>query len=240
MPTLRTRKHEAERTNAPTKVNGVASSGLPRAPAIAPPGRRRRPRWAVVGVAVVVLGALVGAWLVSVSSDRVAVVGIAQPVAFGETIEAGDLRQVQALPDPGLEPVLYADVDAVIGRVAATDLVPGSLLTEAALAGEPVPGTGEELVPIALAASRLPATGLRPRDEVLLVPTAAEPGQVGTDPAAGSGVGEEFTGTVLRVGETGSTGLVVVDVLVEAGEGARLAQLAADGQIALVVLPRAG
>ncbi|MDQ3781624.1 MAG: flagellar biosynthesis protein FlgA [Actinomycetota bacterium] len=194
-------------------------------------------------MAVVVLGGLVGAFLYSALGAQASVIGVAAPVAFGEQIEASDLVEVSAADDPGLDPIPYADVDQVIGMTAATDLIAGSLLTMGALTEDPIPGPGQELVPIALQTSQLPATGLRPRDEVLFVETAAGDGQTATS-AQGDGapapVAQTSTGTVLRVGQPTSTGVVVVDVLVDSGDGADLARLAADGRIALVVLPRGG
>ncbi|MGI8681358.1 MAG: SAF domain-containing protein [Mycobacteriales bacterium] len=215
------------------------SNGLPRAPAIAPPGRRRRPRWALAGVAVLAVGGLLGAALYSASGDRLSVIGIAAPVAYGETVQADDLVEVGVAADPLLSPVLWTDVDLVVGMTAATDLTAGSLLTMAALTTGASPGAGQELVPIALTVSQLPAGGLRPRDELLLVATDPAAGAL-TDPRAGAGVGEQLPATVLRVGPVGSTGVVVVDVLVDSGDGPALAVLAAAGRVAVVVLPRDG
>ncbi len=240
MPTLnRTRRAPDPASLAAT--NGKPH-GLPRAPVVAPPGRRRRPKLAAVGVAVVVLGGLLGAYLYSAAGDRVPVIAVASAVAFGEQVEASDLVEVGVGQDPGLQPIPYADVDQVIGMTAATDLVPGSLLTMGALTQGPIPGPGEELVPIPLEVSRLPATGLRPRDEVLLVATdggqvpAAQPGE--DEPT--SAAAQPLSGLVLRVGAATPAGVLVIDVLVDSGDGADLARLAADGRIALVVIPRGG
>lgn len=219
------------------KLNG-SPSALPKAPALEPPGRRRRPKWALVGLAVLIAGGLLGMYLYTATGDRVSVVAVAQPVAFGEELQEGDLVEVGIAADDRLSPVLWADVDDVVGMTAATDLLPGSLLTMSALTGDPIPGEGQELVPIALQASQLPAIGLQPRDEVQLVATGA--GQVagaGEEPAT---VPRPATGMVVRVGAATATGVVVVDVLVDSGDGAELAMLAADGRIALVVLPRGG
>ncbi len=242
MPSLRTRKPPARPLTDLSAANGKPT-GLPRAPAAEPPGRRRRPKLAAAGVAVVVLGGLMGAFLFSALGAQASVIGVAAPVAFGEQIEASDLVEVSAADDPGLDPIPYADVEQVIGMTAATDLIVGSLLTMGALTEDPIPGPGQELVPIALQTSQLPATGLRPRDEVLFVETAAGDGQAATSgqgDSAPAPVAQTSTGTVLRVGQPSTTGVVVVDVLVDSGDGVDLAQLASNGRIALVVLPWGG
>jgi len=241
MPVVGVRRHAATEAAPKAVVNGTAvANGLPKAPAIAPPGRRRRPRWAVAGVAVLAIGGLLGAALYSASGDRLSVVGIAEPVAYGETVQAADLVEVGIAEDPLLTPVPWTDVNAVIGMTAATDLMAGSLLTMAALTTESSPGTGQELVPIALDVSKLPAGGLRPRDELLLVATDVAAGDPAAAPGGAAGVGAQLPAPVLRIGVPGSTGIVVVDVLVDAGDGPALAVLAAAGRVAVVVLPRDG
>jgi len=223
------------------KRNGAASV-LPRTPGVEPPGRRRRPKWALAGLALLIVGGLLGMYLYTATGDRLSVVAVAEPVAFGEQLQLSDLVEVGVAADDRLSPVRWADVDDVVGMTAATDLLPGSLLTMSALTSDPIPGPGQELVPIALQASQLPAIGLRPRDEVLLVATTA--GQVATtageESATPGEAGRPATGMVVRVGAASATGVVVVDVLVDTGDGAELAMLAADGRIALVVLPRGG
>lgn len=240
MPTLSVRKHAAP--PAATAVNGAAvaaATSLPKAPVVAPPGRRRRPKWALAGAAVLVVGALLGAALYSASGNRTAAIGLAGPVAYGETLQATDLVEVGVAADPRLTPVLWADVDQVVGMRAATDLTAGSLLTMAALTTASSPAAGQELVPIALSTSQLPAGGLRPLDELQLVATAGTAaGQPAADAAAGPP--QQLPATVLRVGTITATGVVVVDVLVDAGDGAELAVLAAAGRVAVVVLPREG
>lgn len=243
MPMLNRTRTSPGEPAALSERNGKPA-GLPRAPGVEPPGRRRRPRLAAVGVAVVMLGGLLGAFVYAAAGDRAAVIAVASPVAFGEQLGAEDLVRVELAEDPGLQPVPYADLDQVVGMTAATDLIPGSLLTMAALTAEAIPGAGQELVPIALQTSQLPAIGLQPRDEVLLVATAGDgqgsaPAPGGVEPATGAGEGTS-SGMVLRVGRPTTTGVVVVDVLVESGAGAGLARLAAAGRLALVVLPREG
>lgn len=239
MPSLRTTpKPSATPTNL-AATNG-RPVGLPRAPAVEPPGRRRRPKWALVGLAMLIMGGLLGMYLYTATGDRVPVIAIAEPVAFGEQLQAADLVEVAAAEDDLLQPVLWADVDDVVGMTAATDLLPGSLLTMSALTNDPIPGPGQELVPIALQASQLPAIGLRPRDEVLLVATTAAQASAAGEPATPQSGPRPATGIVVRVGTATATGVVVVDVLVDSGDGAELAMLAADGRIALVVLPRGG
>jgi len=46
------------------KLNG-SPSALPKAPALEPPGRRRRPKWALAGLAVLIVGGLLGMYLYS-------------------------------------------------------------------------------------------------------------------------------------------------------------------------------
>ncbi len=87
--------------------------------------------------------------------------------------------------DLALDPIPYGDRDQVIGMVAATTLAPGSLLTREAMTAQPLPPPGEQLVGVGVSAVQLPATPLRPGNDVLLVPVA---GSGGTGTAGTAGV----------------------------------------------------
>jgi hypothetical protein len=110
-------------------------------------------------------------------------------------------------------------------------LVAGTLLAPGQLTSEPVPGPGEQLVAVPLAADQLPGGSLRAGDPVLLVATAGGsedpprtfPARVHeAAPAAGRGTG------------------LVVSVLVAATDGPVVATLAAADRLAVVRVPEPG
>jgi hypothetical protein len=86
--------------------------------------------------------------------------------------------------------------------------------------------------------SALPASGLRPGDRVLVVPTPGAQGQSGSANAAPA-LSVPVAGVVAAVSTaTNTDGLGVVDILVPYDSGPNLAAQASTGQFALVVTRR--
>ncbi|WP_116451676.1 SAF domain-containing protein [Blastococcus litoris] len=209
-----------------------AVNGLSRAPVLPAPRRRRRPALLALAVTMVILGALGAAYLATSLGQTSSVIAIAREVPWGQTLTAADLAEARISADPALEPIPYAERDQVIGRMVASTLAPGSLLTRDALTDQRLPAPGQQLVGVGVSTVQLPTTALRAGDDVLLVPVVA--GAAPATGAAGPGVVEA---TVVQTGPPGTDGLRVVDVLVDSADGPDVAARAAAGLIAIVVVP---
>jgi hypothetical protein len=205
--------------------------GLPRAPVLPPPRRRRRPALMALAVSMVVLGALGATYLATSLGQTSPVIAIAREVPWGQPLTAADLVEARISADPALEPIPYVDRDQVIGLVAATALKPGSLLTRDALTDQRLPAPGQQLIGVGVSPVQLPTTPLRPGADVLLVPVAA-----GSAPATTEGAASVVEATVVQTGAPGTDGLRVVDVVVDAADGPDVAARAAAGLIAIVVV----
>ncbi|HLM64769.1 MAG TPA: SAF domain-containing protein [Acidimicrobiales bacterium] len=98
-----------------------------------PEGLPARRQWARVaaGAALALLGGWIFASLYVSAGERVEVLAVAEQVDRFETIEADDLRTVRVAADPGVETIDADQADELVGRAAATDLLPGSLLSPA-------------------------------------------------------------------------------------------------------------
>lgn len=221
-------------------VNGHAKPGstngagrIPPAPTLPAPKRRRRPLLIAIGALLVVLGALGAYALAESSSERIAVIGIATDVAWGQTITAADLTEVQIVADPGLRPIPWSQQASVLGRRAAADLHAGGLLTDAdVMSGQQVPPSGEALVGVAAKPGLLPATVLTPGERVLLVPTGQNTPQGESSPAA------PVAGVVFTVGAPDAADARTVDVLVDQATAAEVASWSAAGSVAIVLISR--
>jgi hypothetical protein len=190
--------------------------------------------WAA-GAALVAIGGLAAAGLVTRAGDRVDVLAVARTVPVGQTIAEADVTVARVPADPALAPVPTADRGRVVGRVAAVELRPGTLLTAEEVTDTAVPGAGEQLVGVAARLGQLPARGLRPGDRVVAVPVPGD--QAATAATDGGG---PVSGRVVQVGPADGEGVVTVDLLVGQDSGARLAGLASTGRLALVLLPAQG
>jgi hypothetical protein len=207
-------------------------AGFSRAPVLPAPRHRRRPALLALAVAMVVLGVLGAAYLATSLGKTTSVIAVAREVPQGQVITAADLAEARVPADPALSPIPFRDREQVVGLLAATTLLPGSLLTTESVTAERLPPPGQHLVGIGVSAVQSPTTALRPGDEVLLVPVGDA--ATGTAPAAGSA--RTVRATVVTAGTPGPDGLRVVDVLVPAADGADVAARAAAGAVALVLV----
>jgi hypothetical protein len=200
--------------------------------------RRRRPGMIALAVALVGAGILASAALYQRENHQVPVLVATASVPEGTIITAGDVKATSVATGPGVLTIPAAQLDQVVGLVAATALRPGALLAPADVTTSQAPARGEVLVPLPVRPSGLPASGLDPGDHIIVVPTSSSAGGSGS----GSGVPvmtHPVSGVVEAVTATPDTdGFDVVDVLVPAGSGTDLAEQAATGDIWLYVIGR--
>lgn len=187
---------------------------------------QRRPLMVVVAVALVCAGAVLGLWLWMSASTATEVVAVRTSVQRGHLIALEDLTTVRVTLDPQLRTVSAAELESLVGRRAATDLAPGTLVSPDQVSDAVVPGLGQSVVGIPVAPGLMPAEPLVAGDTVRLVHTPGLAGQVTAAPVT-------VTATVLSVtpGDTHT----VVDVLVTSDQAADLAARAATGDLAVVL-----
>jgi hypothetical protein len=189
----------------------------------AAPRRHGRSRLLLTGAVLAVLGALAGVVVVGQVGQREPAVAVARHVPFGQQIVDQDLRRVLLPPDTELAIVEWSRLDEIVGRIAATDLLPGQVVTPDAVTTERLPGPGQAVVGVAVERGRVPVTPLAARDQVLVI-DAGE--------TSGSGVGA----MVLRTGEIDLNGQRTVDLLIAATDAPRVARLAEAGRAVLVLV----
>jgi SAF domain len=199
--------------------------------------RRRRPAMIALAAALIGAGILASAALYNRENHQVSVVMVTASVPVGQVITSADIGTTSIAAGPGLQTIPARQLSQVVGLVAATSLRPGTLLAPSEVTSKLAPGPGQDLVPVAIKPSGLPASGLTPGDQVLVVATPAATGGAGTAPVLTQPVPAvvEAVNTV-----TDQNGFDVVDLLVTSGSGPAVAEQAATGQIALVVTHRAG
>jgi hypothetical protein len=221
----------------PSSAGKAAPGSRPSAPGPVP--RQRRRSILALGLVLTGLGVLVGAWTFTSFSHRIEALRAARSIPAGAQITAADLAPVAISVGSGVTLIPARQQAQVAGETAAVPIPEGSLLVPADLTTVPVPGPGQQLVPVALKASQLPAAGLVPGDQVLVVATPGAGGQAAST-STGSGqqpLNQAVPATVYRVSPPDDSDTVVVDLLVDAGQGPAVAQQDSTGQIALVVTP---
>jgi hypothetical protein len=231
-------------STAPQNIVAQGWPGRPSLPAPppAPVGRLpRRRRWGLVavGVVLVVVGAVVAYLLVVTAGVTHSYLAVRRDVPYGAAIGPDDLTVVNVNPAAGLQPIPVSRRSRVIGKHAATDLVPGTLLTQAQLTDRTVPAPGEHLVGIELKPAQVPARTLKPGDAVALVIVPAANLTGVADPQASfPAKPESIRGTVADVTTPATNGNIRVDVAVSQADSLEVAAMAAAGRIAVVVTTR--
>lgn len=217
----------AKQDTGNSSADGAADRHM--GPTVLPVRGRRRPWLIALGVLFACVGALGVVWMVGAAGQRQEVLVVRHELAYGDEVTAADLGIARVSVDPGVKVIPAARRSEVIGLVADTRLAPGTLLTSDSLTSRGGPAAGQVLVPVALAADRMPAGGLQAGDRILAVTTRSEQGTSSTAPAV-----------VVRVGPMDVNGVSVVDVTTSASYGPSLAVAAADGSVAIVVQPSEG
>jgi hypothetical protein len=175
------------------------------------------------------------------AGHRHAVLVVVRPVGAGATIRPGDLGEARISADPQIHTVGAAGRTRVIGRTAAVNLVPGTLLTLGELSNGPVVGSGSAVVGLALKPGRLPS-GVKALDRVTLIETAGVNSGSTSGSSSGSGSGSVLASeaTVSSVAPSADGQSTVVSVVVATDQAPTVAAAAARDEVTVVVLGGAG
>jgi SAF domain len=223
---------------------GASDRSSPPAPAalVAPNARLpRRRRWGMLalGVVLVAICAVVAYLLVVTSGVSRPYLAVTHKISFGATIRDGDLTVVHVNRAAGLKPIPANQRGQVVGKYAAADLFPGTLLTRDQLTDRVIPAPGQQLVGIELKPAQVPARTLRPGDSVLLVVVPPSNLAGAPDPqTSGSRVPATINATVAGTAPPEANGNVRVDVAVSRADGPAIAAMASAGRIVIVVTTR--
>lgn len=218
----------------PVTSNGDGRRPMtPSASRSAPVLGRNRTR-VVGGVLLMAASALVAALLYASLGDRHAVLTVVQPVTAGQVIEPADLGESLVSVDATEATVEAERLDDIVGRVAAVDLVAGSLLADQQVADAPVAPSGEAVVGAVLAPGAFPLD-LRRGDRVIAILVPADAAHVESP----GGAVRSAPATVVAVeDQTDSGGGIAVSLAVSPDGAGDLSVGGAQGRLTLVLAPR--
>ena len=210
----------------PTDGEPTSAPGEQFAP---PPKLRRRPVLIAASVAAICLGALASMWAYQSTSDAHSVLAVRQTIERGDVITAEDLMTVNISVDPALKPLSADQANSVVGKHAALDMSAGGVVTQDQITEQALPAKGSSVVGIALTPGMLPANQMRVGDQVRVVVT---PGQQGEMPTTQP---DSIQAVVVGVAKDETTGNAIVNVQVPPNDGPMLAARAATGKVAIVL-----
>ncbi|MFI9825207.1 SAF domain-containing protein [Streptomyces sp. NPDC052013] len=204
---------------------------------VAPPrvsARRRRAGVIALSLALIAAGGAGVAVLLLQVGDRTDVVTVVRDVQVGQVLTEDDLGKASVALDPAVKAVRADDLRSVVGKRAAVELKPGSLLAVSQVTTDSLVKAGEQLVPVGLEPKQIPATALVPGQKVQLVHVPAQ-GTPDTDKTSDAAP-QTIDGRVVKASDAApGTGVVVVDVATSATNGPRAAAWEAAGTLRLVL-----
>jgi hypothetical protein len=205
--------------------------------------RRRRPAMIALAVAMAGAGVVVSAAVYQRAGHEVAVVVVAQPVLAGAVVKPADLSTTMISVGSGVQVIPAARIDQVSGEIAAVTLRPATLLAPSDLTTRQSPAPGQELIAAPIRPYALPASGLQPGDQVLVIATPGQQGQPGAPSGTASLTAPPTAMPIAGVVEAVNNvpdqdGFDVVDLLVADASAAEVASQVSTGQFALIVMKR--
>ncbi|KAF6000307.1 SAF domain-containing protein [Streptomyces sp. WAC00263] len=196
--------------------------------------RRRRPGVIALSLALIAAGGTGVAVLLLQVGHRTEVVTVVRDVQVGQVLTDDDLGKASISLDPAVKAVHADKLNSVVGKRAAVELKPGSLLAPSQVTKDSLVKAGEQLVPIGLKPEQVPATALVPGQKVELVHV---PAQGATDTGKTSDTTPQtIAGRVVKASSAApGTGIVVVDVATTAADGPTAAAWVSAGTLRLVL-----
>ncbi|MGW7715535.1 SAF domain-containing protein [Streptomyces chartreusis] len=196
--------------------------------------RRRRPGVIALSLALIAAGGAGVAVLLLQVGHRTEVVTVVRDVQVGQVLTEQDLGKASIALDPALKAVEADDLKSVVGKRAAVELKPGSLLAPTQVTKDSLVKPGEQLVPIGLKPEQVPATALVPGQKVQLVHVPVQ-GATSTEAESGK-LPKTIAGRVVKASKAApGSGVVVVDVATAEADGPTAAGWVSAGALRLVL-----
>lgn len=203
--------------------------------------RSRIPEVAL-GALVLVVSALAALWLFTTSSERTAVLALANPIERGEALEIDDMVTVDVASDDPLVVLRPNQAGEMVGRIALTDLPAGVLVTPSQFATTSTLKAGEGIVGLDLTSGQVPSSRLTPGTtvSVILTPTSTGGGTEELSSGGAADLGEVLvdTAVVVETVPSGGQGNVYVALSMSEDDARAVSVAASLGRVRLVQVRR--
>jgi hypothetical protein len=193
------------------------------------PPRRSVPHL-VVGALLVTSCTAGGVWWSTVAGDRHPALALARPLALGDVLEPGDLREVSIAVDGTVDAVPATDKASIVGQRLAVSLPAGALLPRGALGAVVGPADGRAVAALALEPGQAPPDVTAGVAVLVVLGTSPEANRGGTSQPSSA-----WRGLVTSITAVDDPTRVVSVELAE--PDARRVAAAPTGMLSLVVVP---
>ncbi|WP_405817389.1 hypothetical protein OG241_22955 [Streptomyces sp. NBC_01390] len=212
------------------------------------PPRERKPALAALAVLLILVGALGATMLVLRAGDRIEVVKVTAPIPAGGSVSKENTASVLVAADKSIDYIRWEQLTSLMKLKAVSAIPAGVVPVGQMFTGETGLGAGQAIVGLSLKEGQYPSN-LEQGDLVAAYRVTSN--GTGTGSSTGSsGSSSSGAGTSLIVDKAKVTDLkrskdsevisstnLPVTLTVDATKAADLAQAAAAGQVALVLIP---
>ncbi|WP_330290445.1 hypothetical protein [Streptomyces sp. NBC_00576] len=236
-----------ERTGAGGGRSSVPAQPMSGERLPAPP-RERKPALAALAVLLILVGALGATMLVLRAGDRIEVVKVTKPIPAGGSVSKANTASVLVAADDGIDYIPWEQLTGLMKLKAVSAIPAGVVPVGQMFTGETGLVAGQAIVGLSLKEGQYPSTI---KDGDLVAAYRVTSTGTGTGSSTGSGdASSSGAGTSLIVDKAKVTKVVKADdsdvisstnlpvtLTVDSTKAADLAQAAAAGQVALVLIP---
>lgn len=190
-----------------------------------------KPRKPIIGaaIALIIIFALVFAWLLNTQGQNLTVFAAKGEISRGHVMTVEDLTAVQIPEGQPIPHYLTTQQGEVVGKTAQVDIPQGSLVTPKTIGVGSGLGPEQSMVGLSLTNAQLPPYPLTNGDKIRIVSTPANLAEAPKEaPTA-------ISATVISSQRDTVSGQTLVAVLVPNTDAPELAAKAATGRVALIL-----
>lgn len=214
----------------------------PPPPSAAPsPRQRRRPAMIGLGVAMVLIFALLGVFLATRGAAPKTVLVASEPISGGQPIKATQVATTQISGGDDAQTIPGESLNSINGNIATGNIPAGTILSPEMLAVKTVPESGQTIVGARVRPGQLPAGGVRSGDSVTVI-IAAPQGDGNSAGGAGEAgaqsqtpTGKAWSAQVVTTGEPGDDGAVTVDLALSTSAAREVGVANGTGRLSLLL-----
>lgn len=207
--------------------------------AAAPPKQRRRPAMMGLGIAMVLVFALLGFFLATRGTAPKTVLVTTTNISGGQPLTEAQVTTTQISGGEHAKTIPRESINSIRGNIAIGDIPAGTILSPDMLAVKTTPESGQTIVGARVRPGQLPAGGVRAGDAVTVIIAAPQQGDGGsadeTKPDSQTPTGKAWSAEVVTTGEPGDDGATTVDLVLSTAAAREVGVANGTGRLSLLL-----
>lgn len=203
------------------------------------PKQRRRPAMMGLGIAMVLIFALLGFFLATRGTAPKTVLVTTENISGGQPLTETQVTTTQISGGEHAKTISKESLNSVEGNIAVGDIPAGTILSPDMLAVKTTPDSGQTIVGARVRPGQLPAGGVRAGDAVTVIIAAPQQGDGGsTDeakPNSQTPTGKAWSAEVVTTGQPGDDGATTVDLVLSTAAAREVGVANGTGRLTLLL-----